>query len=224
MNICAISDLHGDLIDIYPCDLVLICGDIVPLNIQNSTKGTKKWFNTKFRQWAENLPCDKVIFIAGNHELGFPGHKIVYEKLFPKTSKIVYLCNSEYIYNYKEKEYKIFGTPYCQSFGNWAFMYNNETLNQVYNEILENLDILLAHDAPYGTSHILLQKDFYTGNHIGNRPLSEAIISKKPKYVFHGHLHSTNREFEILENSKVVNCSIKDELYRVVYNGLYLTI
>ena len=224
MNICAISDLHGDLIDIYPCDLVLICGDIVPLNIQNSTKGTKKWFNTKFRQWAENLPCDKVIFIAGNHELGFPGHKIVYEKLFPKTSKIIYLCDSEYIYNYEGKEYKIFGTPYCKSFGNWAFMYNDETLNQVYSNIPENLDILLTHDAPYGTSDILLQKDFYTGNHIGNRPLAEAIISKKPKYVFHGHLHSTNREFEILEDSKVVNCSIKDELYRVVYNGLYLTI
>lgn len=67
--ICVISDLHGTLIDIEPCDLVLICGDTVPLNIQSNSKKTYKWFQTVFKEWADNLPCNKVLFIAGNHKI-----------------------------------------------------------------------------------------------------------------------------------------------------------
>lgn len=69
MKVCAMSDLHGDLPEIKSCDLVLICGDSVPLNVQASTNGTKKWYKNKFKTWADNLPCEKVIFIAGNHEI-----------------------------------------------------------------------------------------------------------------------------------------------------------
>ena len=37
IKICAISDLHGYLPEIRPCDLVLVCGDSIPLNVQAST-------------------------------------------------------------------------------------------------------------------------------------------------------------------------------------------
>lgn len=69
ISICAISDLHGYLPKVEPCDLVLICGDIVPLRIQERTKDSYKWFSTEFKEWAMDLPCDKVIFIAGNHKI-----------------------------------------------------------------------------------------------------------------------------------------------------------
>ena len=226
MKVCAVSDLHGDLIDIKPCDLVLICGDSVPLNVQSSTNRTKKWYKEKFTKWAENLPCEKVIFIAGNHELGFKGHQIIYESLFPTSNKITYLCHKEYVFTHNGKDYRIFGTPYCKKFGNWAFMYPDDVLKQIFNEIPEGLDILITHDQPYEYGDILLQEDcpWADGNHIGNKPLLEAILEKQPRFQFNGHLHSCSHEKIMIGNTVHYNVSMKDEKYNIVYEPLYLEI
>ena len=216
--ICAISDLHGTLIDIEPCNLVLICGDTVPLNIQSNSKKTYKWFQTVFKEWTDNLLCNKVLFIAGNHDLGLEHHQERYEKLFPEDNKVTYLCNTSYDY----KGIKIFGTPYCKQFGHWAFNRDDSTLIKLFEEIPYNLDILISHDAPYGCTDVCLQQlDWISKDHLGNMPLRNAIIEKNPKIVFHGHLHSSSHLFESLENSKVVNCSIIDEQYNVNYYPIY---
>ena len=226
MKICAISDLHGYLPELKPCELVLICGDSVPLEYQASSKKTKKWYDTTFRKWAGELPCDKVLFIAGNHELHFPGKKIIYESLFSKDDKITYLCHSEYIHKSKDgKEYKIFGTPYCKQFMNWAFMYPNEELEKIFKNIHNDLDILISHDNPYGYGDIVLQEcPWADGSHIGNIPLAKAIEEKQPKYQFNGHLHSCEHSLIMIGNTKHYNCSIKDEQYNPVYEPLYLNI
>lgn len=227
LSICAISDLHGYLPKLEPCELVLICGDIVPLSAQGSTRYTSRWYKRAFKTWAESLPCDKVIFIAGNHELYFPNHYEYYKKMFPNNSKVTYLCHEEYTYLGSDgKEYRIFGTPYCREFGNWAFMLLDSELREKYSEIPENLDILLTHDAPYGVSDVLLQKEckWATGEHIGNVPLREAILEKQPKIHVFGHLHSVSKEFNTLGSTKVRNCSIKDEFYNVAYPLTYFTI
>lgn len=224
MRICAISDLHGDLIDIEPCDLVLICGDSVPLNIQSSSKRTLKWYSTKFKSWAESLPCEKVLFIAGNHELGFRGHQIIYEKLFNPENKVTYLCNTEYIHKHKDKEYRIFGTPYCKKFGDWAFMYSSSVLWDLYDKIPENLDILISHDQPFEYGDVLLQEDcpWADGTHIGNKVLLGAIQRKQPVLQFNGHLHSCSKDPIKIGNTTHYNVSVKDEKYQLVYNPLYI--
>ena len=226
MKICAISDLHGYLPELKPCELVLICGDSVPLEYQASSKKTKKWYDTTFRKWAGELPCDKVLFIAGNHELHFPGKKIIYESLFSKDDKITYLCHSEYIHKSKDgKEYKIFGTPYCKQFMNWAFIYPDEELEKIFKNIPNDLDILISHDNPYGYGDIVLQEcPWADGSHIGNIPLAKAIEEKQPKYQFNGHLHSCEHSLIMIGNTKHYNCSIKDEQYNPVYEPLYLNI
>ena len=221
------SDLHGYLPEVEPCNLVLICGDIVPLRIQGRTKDSYKWFSNEFEEWAMDLPCDKVIFIAGNHECTLPNHYKEYKQLFDNDNKITYLCHEGYIYKGPDgKEYSIFGTPYCQIFGTWAFMLRDSELREKYSEIPENLDILLTHDAPYGVSDVLLQKEckWATGEHIGNVPLREAILEKQPKIHVFGHLHSVSKEFNTLGSTKVRNCSIKDEFSNVAYPLTYFTI
>ena len=102
-------------------------------------------------------------------------------------------------------------------------MTSDENLEILYSNMPDNVDILMTHDAPYGVTDILLQKEcrWANGKHIGNKPLAKAIMNKKPKIVLHGHLHSTSREFETLGTSKVTNCSLKDEFYNPIYSPIY---
>lgn len=231
MKCICLSDLHGTLLPVEdyfePCELVCICGDISPLNIQANHKKMRKWLVNDFKPWCESLPCNKVIFIAGNHDDICKNLDFMYAQ-FPKEGKVTYLFHESYIYTSSEgKEYSIFGTPYCKLFGNWAFMEMDDVLDKLYQDIPENLDILMTHDAPYGVSDIILQEDcpWYDGKtHIGNKPLSQEILRKTPKVVLHGHLHSTSRIFEEWGYSKVANCSIKDEKYNPVYDPLIIEI
>lgn len=227
MKIVAMSDLHGTLLPVNdyfePCELVCICGDISPLHIQLNHRKMRKWLKEEFKPWCEALPCDKVIFIAGNHDDICKNTDFMYS-VFPKDEKVTYLFHENYTYISKSgKEYNIFGTPYCKLFGNWAFMEMDDMLDKLYQDIPENLDILITHDAPFGVSDIILQEDcpWYDGKtHIGNKPLSTIILKTTPKIVLHGHLHSTSRKFEEWGYSKVINCSIKDEYYNPVYDPI----
>lgn len=221
------SDLHGYLPKVDPCELVLICGDIVPLNVQEKFMYTYKWFSTIFKEWAENLPCQKVLFIAGNHELHFPSHYDKYKDLFPNDSKVTYLCHEQYNYIGSDgNEYSIFGTPYCEEFGDWAFMLPGKQLGEKFLEIPEKLDVLLTHDQPRMFGDILLQEDcpWATGEHIGNSVLTLAILAMSPKYQFNGHLHSCDHNQIMIGDTVHYNVSLKDESYQVAYNPLYLEI
>lgn len=227
IKICAISDLHGYLPKIEPCDLVLICGDIVGLHAQRYPKSCKKWYIDWFKPWVNELPCDKVLFIPGNHEVGMEGHEEEYKELFGPHDKATVLFHESYEYLGNDGEtYKIFGTPYCKIFGNWAYMYPDDILRQAFNEIPENLDILITHDQPYEFGDILLQEDcpWADGSHIGNKPLLEAILAKQPRFQFNGHLHSCSHEKIMINNTAHYNVSMKDEKYNIVYEPLYLEI
>lgn len=229
MKVVAMSDLHGTLLpveDIEPCELVCISGDIVPLNVQANSRKTKSWLRNKFKPWCESLPCDKVVFIAGNHDFYLQDLDFMYS-VFPKDGKVTYLFHEGYTYTSKDgKEYSIFGTPYCKIFGNWAFMDTNERLIELYEDIPENLDILLTHDQPYGWGDILEQliTPWADSSHIGNQPLAQAILKKQPKYLFCGHLHSTTHNCVEIGKTKRYNVSIKDERYDPVYDPLLLDI
>lgn len=226
MKLCCLSDLHGTLPEIPPCELVCICGDIVPLNIQVYPIYSERWLLNDFIPWINSLPCDKVFFIAGNHDFLMYRYSQDIKELFPSTNKATYLCHEDVIYISKEaKTYRIFGTPYCHKFGHWVFMRNDKELEKLYSEIPKNLDILLVHDEAYGYGDILLQDvDWNTQEHIGNKPLAQAVLEKQPRYMFTGHLHSCDHNCVMIKDTKRYNVSIKDENYRVVYDPLLLDI
>ena len=236
MKICSISDLHGNLVyypsdywkGLWECEVLFICGDILPLEIQLDMIKSIEWLTEEFLPWAESLPVEKVFFIAGNHDFWFERNDIAAHKLFPQSQKVTYLKNElvEYISSQDSKIYKIFGSPYCKPFGLWAFMRSADILIKKFNEIPENVDILFTHDAPnLGTVGTILEENHYSTNiNAGNSILSEYILKKRPRYCFCGHIHSGNHNLEKIGDSNLANCSILNEGYKIVYDPLYLRI
>ena len=232
MKVAVISDLHGHL-PIYPspywegieeCELLLICGDILPLRIQTNMIESRVWLTEEFKPWAASLPVEQVYFIAGNHDFWFERNDLAAHQIFSSHDKVRYLKNEfdDYLSTQDAKVYRIFGTPYCHQFGNWAFMRDEETLAKKFSQIPNNIDILISHDAPYGTSDICFEGFSTSKWHIGCPELRDAIIASKPKYNFHGHLHSANHGEELLGETKVYNTSILNEQYNLVYEPLMI--
>lgn len=223
MKICAFSDMHGQInFKVEPCDIVLIGGDIIPLKIQNYTVESEEWFKTVFIPWCNDLPCEKVVFIAGNHDFFLMRHLDRMRLMLKDQDKIVYLDGE--IFEYKGKV--IFGTPWCKPFGRWAFMESYEEQDKRYArylEIIGKVDIVLSHDAPYGVSDIILQEDCWwaDGTHIGNQSLKKFLEAAKPTLNIHGHLHTTNHNVEKLGDTDVYCVSILDENYEIAFEPQY---
>ena len=224
MKLAVISDLHGYLPPIEPCDVVCICGDTVPLRVQYQGLGSMVWLKFSFIPWVKALPCEKVIMIGGNHDFLF------YRSEEPQSlfgldheakEKIVFLQDSEYEY----EGIKFYGTPWCKQFGNWAYMLSDVELKVKYADIPYKVDVLLTHDQPYGYGDILLDNcPWADGKNIGNKPLLDAIIAKQPKYQFNGHLHSCDHSKIDIKGTTHCNVSLLNEEYQPVYKPLYIEI
>lgn len=227
MKICGISDIHGDLsVKIQPCDVLCICGDIVPLEVQVNSKKSKRWLKELFIPWCSKQPCKKVLVVGGNHDFFLWHHPLQMKEMVKEEEKIEYLLNE----GYEFEGVKFFGTPLCKEFGYWAFMYPYDEQDRILDKALEewgkNIDVLLTHDSPYGVSDIILDKScpWATDEHIGNKSLEAFIIKTAPKLHLHGHLHSTNHDEEILGVTKVYCVSILGEQYTIEYEPQYFDI
>ena len=226
MKIAAISDMHGILdFNVEKSDILFICGDIVPLNIQSYSKESKKWFINTFIPWCNAQPVNDIYLVGGNHDWWIFRHPEQVKECCKELPNLHYLLDEEAVYMDEDgTAYKIYGTPWCHQFGDWAFMgYSDDALAQKFMNMGDDIDFLITHDAPYGVSDIC-DSFWNRGEHIGNHGLTYAIGQKKPKYNFHGHLHSSNHGEEMLDETKVYNVSMIDEGYRLTYYPLYLEV
>ena len=226
MKIAVTSDLHGYLPKIEPCEILLICGDICPTENHNSSF-QELWLINKFIPWVASCEVEKVMFIAGNHDFYFA--KRNFNDINPIKDKLVYMQNTLVYYKSyfnNERIYKIFGTPYCKQFSNWAFMESPEMLHEYYSIIPEDLDIFISHDAPQieGLGMILEEGNWQYGNNAGNYSLGQFVLDRKPKYAFCGHIHSGDHNLINVDGIKLANVSLVNEEYEPVNPVLYLDI
>lgn len=228
MKIAVLSDLHGILPENNffeeDAEVLVLCGDLLPLDIDQNIPESKKWFENDFKKWRKTLKFDTVIFIAGNHDFYCELNKDELENMFSPHSDTIYLHNTGIDYlSISGKKYKIFGTPYCKIFGSWSFMRESWTLKELYEKIPENLDLLICHDAPYGASDQVGYGSYYE-KHVGGHELKDAIIEKRPRYVVHGHIHTSNHGREIIGVSEIYNTSLVNEQFEPAFKPLYLYI
>lgn len=230
MKICATSDLHGILPEIKePCELVLICGDIMPLRMQRNIPQSEKWLKTEFADWVKSLPCEGVVMVGGNHDFAIAN---MYQQPLkqnailrtPTNGKLVLLENNTYTHiSDSGKTYTIWGTPFCKIFDNWAFMYEPETLKEAYATMPEYCDIVLSHDAPQicglGVIHQRMNRV-----DAGNPWLADEMLRKHPRYTFCGHIHSGGHELQSFDDMKMANVSLVDETYTETFKPLYLDV
>lgn len=237
MKCVFMSDLHGYLpkADTIPvCDVVGICGDIVPLDYQNDDCASIAWFCLEFAPWAQSLDCKKVIFIGGNHDF-FLEHIMygpvrddgtrkvrtaaeVLKKLLPgnnksKFNKLVYLRDNSVEIEGK----RFYGTPWIADLSRWAFYNNNEGLESMWQNIPKKLDVLMTHMPP-GVCNMgtVLEVGYNYGQNFGSKLLYNIMLERDIKYTFCGHVHSGNHVTEEYKDGCfVTNVSVKDESYQV---------
>lgn len=238
IKIVALSDLHGNLPkakEFPTCDIVCICGDIVPLDYQKDYVKSITWFVLTFNKWANSLPCEKVVFVAGNHDFflekiscnGVIHSKGVMKQLFPgnelQNTKLVYLVDNTVLLKIKDRSITIYGTPWIADLKNWAFYEPNEALNKSYDNIPKKVDILLTH-MPSTLNDTGVVMDYAAWNahtSYGSQYLADCILNRDIKYALCGHVHTGNHELTEVQNGcKVANVSLLDESYKVTYKPL----
>jgi Icc-related predicted phosphoesterase len=233
MKFIAISDLHGKLPVIHEeFDLLIIAGDLCP-----HAKGVKllqmNWFGNTFINWVKVLPFkhswSKVIYVPGNHDECFDEYITnikISEYEFETNNRLKILVHDVYNFEYPVSDgvdsLKIFGTPYCKQFGNWAFMVDNETLDKKYSQIPEDTDILISHDSPQinNLGKILDENFYHYGVDAGNPVLTKHLLRIKPLIFHSGHIHSGNHEFTQQEGIWLSNVSYLGEDYIPKYEIL----
>ena len=231
LRVVAISDIHGYFPIIEePADILLIAGDISPLEIQFNKPKMKIWLETEFAYWIKSLPVDRVFLIAGNHDSYLESiSKTNILALQQACVKLTYLKNEvcDYVDSYGQV-WTIFGTPYCHIFGNWPFMRSDEYMTEKFKQIPDEVDIIISHDPPFAAGDVDVILDapqhrferMFT--HLGNDPLRDRIEKVNYKLLVCGHIHGGSHDFN--EEWKSVNVSYLNEYYEPHYDPFYITL
>lgn len=203
MKICAISDLHGNLLRaeyIPVCDVLIIAGDICPaFNHDPIFQGD--WLQTDFYTWLETLSVEKIILTFGNHDF-------VAEQYPEKVRCLPATVLIDEPYEYKG--FKFYGSPWSVEFLDWAFGLNEENAAEKYSQIPDDTHILISHGPPfeYGDRTV-------DDNNIGSKELLKKIQQIRPEYVICGHCHEGYGSY-FLNRTKIYNVSLLNEQYRMV--------
>jgi hypothetical protein len=208
VKILALSDLHGNLPDIPPCDLLLLAGDICPDKFPEPggkysgvTKwpdrdGQIRWFYDTFLKWLDNQPAKRTLLTWGNHDFAGPSINVL---------DLVYVDTLV-----EHEGLKIWMSPWVLPCGPWAYLEDELKLRHRYDQIPDGTDIIVSHGPPFGFGDKVID-----GHHVGSISLLSAIDRVKPKAVVCGHIHEDAGIFRHFDTT-ILNVSHVDYFYRPV--------
>jgi Icc-related predicted phosphoesterase len=213
-----ISDTHTKHLEIedqlkliyaeHPDSIIVHSGDI-------SYRG-RKWEVEEFIEWYSGLPFKNKIMIAGNHDFLFENSPEVAKDILDRIGPgIIYLNDS----GVELEGLKFWGSPVTPWFHNWAFNRVGEKINEHWDLIPVDTNILITHGPPYLTLDATK-----SGLRVGCPELANKIkdLSDLKVHVF-GHIHEAEG---IVEKNGViyVNATILDLYYEVKNSPVILHI
>lgn len=209
IKICAIADSHRQHrnIKIPKCDIFIFAGD-AEIDSLLALHDFNEWLGTI------DVNITRII-IMGNHDTKAEHiGKDWCKQLFTNG---IYLEND----GIEIAGLKIWGSPWTPLFMSWGYMYPRQSLEakKIWEQIPENLDILMTHGMPYQ----ILDHSNYQNKSVGCEVLQREVFKKRPKYYFGGHLHESHGHIE-KGGIKFYNVSILDGEYKLVYKPTILEI
>ena len=208
-------------------DILFFTGDC-------SSRGSKYEVDD-FLSWFNQQPAKHKVMISGNHDFFFD-----YEYRKKQSSEVIELLDKYPDIHYLNDSgielfgINIWGSPIQPEFYNWAFNRKRNTIidadgteknmgylvggiDQHWNKIPENTDILIVHGPPYGHGDLLSKRHQRRGENtrVGCVDLKKRIDIVRPKIVAFGHIHEGYGE-SIENDILYINCSSLNEEYSPV--------
>jgi Icc-related predicted phosphoesterase len=183
----------------HPDAILVHAGDI-------SYRG-RVWEVEEFIEWYAGLPFKNKIMIAGNHDFLFEHDPEKSKEILDRLgSEITYLNDS----GAELEGLKFWGSPVTPWFHNWAFNRIGDEINEHWDLIPNDINVLITHGPPYLTLDATK-----SGLRVGCPRLSKKIkdLTDLKVHVF-GHIHEASG---IVEKNGVtyINASILDLYYEV---------
>jgi hypothetical protein len=212
VKIVAISDLHGHLPPIPPCDLLIIAGDLCPDSYGDARQAREHpdvqepWLRGPFSEWIASvpLPRDRKIATWGNHDF-VAEHGAAFARELPLTIAIDAALDVLGL--------TIWISPWCNRLpGRWAFMRDPKELAPIYAGIPAGTDLIVAHQPPrqYGDLEMTRPGGF---EHVGSIELLDAVDRVRPQALVCGHIHRSFGMY-VHQGISIHNVCVMDEHYQ----------
>jgi Icc-related predicted phosphoesterase len=201
MRVVALSDIHGFLPHIPECDLLVISGDLCPLE-SHDIAFQARWLDTTFRAWLQTVPARHIVAVAGNHDF-----------VFEQMPEMVPDLDWHYL---KDQAITIdglllFGSPWQPWFHDWAFNAPAQGgelfLAKKFVLAPEGCQLFICHGPPKGHGDVNDR-----GLTCGSQALTERLEQLQPALMVCGHIHEGYGISEI-GRTMVVNASYVDRHY-----------
>ena len=212
MNITFISDTHNQH-NLIPMDY-LSGGDMIIHAGDVSSRGMEYEIDA-FLNWYSRLPYTHKILIAGNHDFFFEkASKHILAAKMAKYPEIIYLNDS----GVEIEGIKIWGSPVQPYFHGWAFNRVGDAINEHWDKIPLDTNILITHGPIFGYLDLTLE-----GVRTGCEYLREKLPSlTELKIHVCGHIHEHYGSHEFAEGQLFLNASVLNRRYEMQNRPIFM--
>ena len=205
-TIACFSDTHGyhhdqklnEWFEDNPADILVFAGDY---QYNNDDDGVN------FMDWVMGLPYTHKVIIPGNHDGNALGLSVWLDYMSGDFENLHFVIHDKI----NVLGLKFFCSAYSAKFGNWWFSENEDKLNQLYQQIPNDTDILITHGGAFRTLDRL-----ETGENVGSTALKDRInnLPNLKAHIF-GHIHESYGTY-VYNGYDAINCSFCNYRYNPV--------